>query len=142
MRALEVVERILAAGGALELNGDRIRYRIPEQAAPLVDELRRHKTDVVSLLRQPELLTQDYLRLLPFLGKGLKTKPAMAPQEIQQESSAFGISAAHGFPGVFPHCPRCGSYYLYRANNGANYECQTCELRDITEDVAQSPHRA
>ena len=68
MRALEVVEAILAAGGALKLNGDRIRYQVPEQVAPLVDELRRQKTDVVSLLRQRER-RQDFLRLLPFVGK-------------------------------------------------------------------------
>lgn len=68
MRALEVVEAILAAGGALALHGDRIRYQIPEQAAPLVDELRRHKPDVVHLLRQRER-RQDFLRLLPFVGK-------------------------------------------------------------------------
>ena len=68
MRALEVVEAILAAGGALELNGDRIRYQVPERVASLVDELRRHKTDVVSLLRQRER-RQEFLRLLPFVGK-------------------------------------------------------------------------
>jgi hypothetical protein len=38
---------------------------------------------------------------------------------------------------VFPHCPRCGSYYLYRKNGQGNYECQTCELNDITEEVAR-----
>jgi hypothetical protein len=68
MSALEVVEAVLAAGGALVLNGDRIRYQIPEQAAPLVDELRRHKTDVVCLLRQLER-RKDFCHLLPYLGK-------------------------------------------------------------------------
>jgi len=68
MRALEVVEAILAAGGALVLNGDKIRYQIPEQAAPLVSELRRLKPDVVLLLKERE--RRDALcHLLPFLGK-------------------------------------------------------------------------
>jgi hypothetical protein len=40
-------------------------------------------------------------------------------------------------PRVFPHCPRCASYALYRRNNIGNYECQTCGLRDITEVVAR-----
>jgi hypothetical protein len=43
---------------------------------------------------------------------------------------------------AFPHCPRCSSFYLYRKNNVGNYECQTCEMRDITADVARRPHRA
>src|SRR5271157_5774627 len=68
MSALEVVEAVLAAGGALALDGDRIRYKIPKQAAPLVDELRRHKPDVVNLLRQ-RARRIGFLHLLPFLGK-------------------------------------------------------------------------
>jgi hypothetical protein len=38
---------------------------------------------------------------------------------------------------AFPHCPRCASYALYRPNNIGDYECQTCELRNITEEVAR-----
>jgi hypothetical protein len=38
---------------------------------------------------------------------------------------------------VFPHCPRCASYALYRANNIGDYECLTCKLRNITEEVAR-----
>jgi uncharacterized protein (DUF983 family) len=37
----------------------------------------------------------------------------------------------------FPHCPRCTSYALYRKNNQGNYECQTCELKNITEEAAR-----
>jgi hypothetical protein len=37
----------------------------------------------------------------------------------------------------FPRCPRCVSYALYRPNNIGNYECQTCGLPDIPEDVAR-----
>jgi Zn ribbon nucleic-acid-binding protein len=38
---------------------------------------------------------------------------------------------------VFPHCPKCASYALYRQNNIGNYECQTCGLLDIPEEVAR-----
>src|SRR5271157_751092 len=38
---------------------------------------------------------------------------------------------------AFPHCPRCTSYALYRANNIGDYECLTCKLRNITEEVAR-----
>ena len=37
----------------------------------------------------------------------------------------------------FPYCPRCLSYALYRPNNVGYYECQTCGLEGISEDVAQ-----
>jgi hypothetical protein len=38
---------------------------------------------------------------------------------------------------VFPHCPKCASYALYRKNNIGNYECRTCGLLDIPEEVAR-----
>jgi hypothetical protein len=60
----EIVTEIRAAGGALVLNGSRIHYQIPQQAALLLDELRRHKPDVVHLLRR-----QSFANLLPFVGK-------------------------------------------------------------------------
>jgi Zn ribbon nucleic-acid-binding protein len=44
----------------------------------------------------------------------------------------------HSFGGeAFPHCPRCASYALYRNNNVGKYECRTCGLLDITEEVAR-----
>jgi hypothetical protein len=38
---------------------------------------------------------------------------------------------------AFPHCPQCASYALYRRNNGGAYECQTCGMQDISEDLAR-----
>ena len=38
---------------------------------------------------------------------------------------------------VFPHCPRCSSFYLNRRNNTGNYECMTCGLQDIEESTAR-----
>lgn len=64
MSAAEIVEAVLAAGGVLEIKGSRIHYQIPEQSAPLLDELRRHKPDVLHLLRR-----QSFAHLQPFLGK-------------------------------------------------------------------------
>jgi len=68
MRAFEVVEAVRAVGGTLVLKGDRIHYQIPEQSAPLVDELRRHKTDVVLVLRERQR-RQALRHLLPYVGK-------------------------------------------------------------------------
>jgi hypothetical protein len=41
---------------------------------------------------------------------------------------------------VFPHCPRCAGYDLYRPNNIGDYQCLTCNLRNITEEAARRTH--
>lgn len=38
---------------------------------------------------------------------------------------------------AFPHCPRCAGYALYRKDNIGAYECLTCGLPDIDENVAR-----
>jgi hypothetical protein len=38
---------------------------------------------------------------------------------------------------VFPHCPRCASYALYRKNNQGDFECCTCGLEGISEVAAR-----
>jgi hypothetical protein len=68
MSAVEIVQEVLAAGGVLLLKGDRIHYQIPEQAAPLLNELRHHKADVLNLLRQREH-RECLSRLMPFVEK-------------------------------------------------------------------------
>lgn len=52
MTAPQIIEQIEAAGGILTLNGDRIRYELPEEAASLVDVLREHREEVLRFLRQ------------------------------------------------------------------------------------------
>src|SRR5208282_1453221 len=47
-----VVERIEGAGGVLAVNGERIRVRLPEDAAHLLQELRAHKDAVLFLLKR------------------------------------------------------------------------------------------
>lgn len=37
----------------------------------------------------------------------------------------------------FPHCPRCAGYAMYRPNNVGNYECLSCGMQDINEEVAR-----
>jgi hypothetical protein len=49
----------------------------------------------------------------------------------------YHAAEASGPPRPFPHCPRCASYALYRKNNVGNYECHTCSLQGITEEVAR-----
>ena len=50
--AEQLIERIEAAGGVLAIQGDRIRCRIPEDATPLLEELRARREAVFLLLRE------------------------------------------------------------------------------------------
>lgn len=51
-------------------------------------------------------------------------------------SPKFTIPVGEGQK-VFPHCPGCASYYLYRKGNVGNYQCETCGLTEISETVAR-----
>jgi len=72
MTVVEVVEAVLEAGGVLVPAGDRIRYQIPERVASLVTELRRHKAEVLVLLKERNQ-RRAFAHLLPFLGKRVWT---------------------------------------------------------------------
>ena len=51
--AMEILETINAAGGQLWLvDGERLRYRLPENLAPLLEVIRERKPDIVELLAQ------------------------------------------------------------------------------------------
>lgn len=52
MIAAELIRSIVSAGGVLQLDGDRVKYRLPADVAHLANELREHKPEVVELLRQ------------------------------------------------------------------------------------------
>jgi hypothetical protein len=56
MTCAELIEHVEMAGGMLVLNGERIRVHLPEEAAHLLEELRAHKDEVLSLLRGREKL--------------------------------------------------------------------------------------
>lgn len=96
MNAATLVNVVKKVGGVLTLDGDRIRFRLPQDNAHLVQALREQKAEVIAILR----------------SRG-------------------------GRLAIFPHCPKCASYALYRNNNLGNYECQTCGMREIPEDLAR-----
>jgi hypothetical protein len=54
MTAPELLTTIESIGGVLSLNGDRIHYELPEDAAPMLDVLRQCRDEVVRLLRGRE----------------------------------------------------------------------------------------
>jgi len=49
--ATDIIREIETAGGVLRVNGDRIRYELPEHAATLVDVLRQHRDEVLRVLQ-------------------------------------------------------------------------------------------
>jgi hypothetical protein len=50
--AEQAIECIEAAGGLLAVHGERIRCRLPEDAAHLLEELLAHRDEVLLVLRQ------------------------------------------------------------------------------------------
>jgi hypothetical protein len=48
--AEQVIERIEAVGGVLDVREGRIRCRLPEDAAHLLDDLKAHKSEVMTFL--------------------------------------------------------------------------------------------
>jgi Zn ribbon nucleic-acid-binding protein len=105
----EMVETVRKLGGVLKLEGDNVRCSLPAAAAHLADELRQHK---------PELLAELARRAANILH------PAGWLVNGQRVT-------------VFPRCPACHSYALYRQHNLGNYECQSCGKQNITEATAR-----
>ena len=58
MTAPELIQRIEAAGGVLTVSGDLIQYKLPEDAVSMVEGLRRHRTEVIRVLREREPLSE------------------------------------------------------------------------------------
>jgi hypothetical protein len=52
--APELIHAIESAGGVLSLSGNRIRYELPEDAAALVEVLRKHREEVIRVLQERE----------------------------------------------------------------------------------------
>ena len=52
MTAVEVLHAVEKAGGALALDGSRIKYTIPKRATWLVPELRQQREEIVALLQR------------------------------------------------------------------------------------------
>jgi predicted RNA-binding Zn-ribbon protein involved in translation (DUF1610 family) len=71
------------------------------------------------------------------------TKPTKS-SEVTSEGTFVSVSTstAADLPRlsgvqIFPHCPRCASYDLYRKDNTRNYECQSCGLTEISDEIAR-----
>src|SRR5262249_13741892 len=70
---VELIRRVEQAGGTLTLDdGGRITYELPDEAVPLLDQLRARKDDIRRVLRerQAALLMLPGVRLIEWKLKG------------------------------------------------------------------------
>ena len=72
MSPTEIVDAVQRAGGSLEPKGNHIRYQLPEQSTLLLQELQRHKPDVLRLLQERERC-KALGHLVAFVGKRVWT---------------------------------------------------------------------
>jgi hypothetical protein len=61
MTAPELIQKIEAAGGVLTLKGARIRYELPDDAAPMIGVLRQCRDEVFRILRERERPERCYI---------------------------------------------------------------------------------
>jgi hypothetical protein len=92
---------------------------------------------------EPELTKPTKANFDSFVRSPLELFQRIEQPETRKHNPDVGRNPVHqGDAGsregvsTLPHCPRCGSYYLYRRNNVGNFECVSCELRDIPAKVA------
>jgi hypothetical protein len=59
--APQIIQQIEAAGGVLTLKGDRVRYDVPKDVAPLVEMLRQQRAEVFRVLQERTRLKDCYI---------------------------------------------------------------------------------
>lgn len=98
-------------------------YRLIEDRIP---------KDTETLTKPPENLTSGLVRIFP------SESPDNSPSENIESVPQIGRAGAEALhPRAFPKCPNCESFALYRPHNIGEYECLTCGMTGITEDVAR-----
>jgi len=61
MTAHELIQKIEDAGGVLTVKGARIRYELPDDAAPMIAVLRQRRDEVLRILRERERPESCYI---------------------------------------------------------------------------------
>ena len=95
MSANELIAEVTRQGGALEIHGDRIRYRFPNGAArKLLEELRAHREELLEALRQNIAVAHEYS---PIETQSVPAEDQWPPQSYDA-LARFGQSHARLFP--------------------------------------------
>lgn len=113
MTAEVILENVRRAGGQVWAEEGKLKYRLPATEAALLKVLKEAK---------PELL--DFL-----------SSHSAIPYTVPCHTVGWLVNGKRVT--VFPHCPRCASYALYRKDNIGDYECLTCGLLEIDESTAR-----
>lgn len=127
-----LLEVVRAIGGELSINGDRIRYRLPEdhpEKERILTELRTHKPEIIRLLAtRPATCAETCYEIEP--GRwihhpwdGCKTMVPRPPNAAQEAEQPCWHCAGKGAC----DCIKCGNY---RARmEWAAGPCLSCEAR-------------
>lgn len=91
----------------------------------------------------PETLTKPLKTFAKGLVRvSLELRPSenteTCPSEIDPPvfAPARAITVGEPLPPM-PRCPKCGSFAVYRQNNIGTYECLTCDLTGLEENIAR-----
>lgn len=118
--AEQVMERIEVAGGVLTVRGGRIRCRLPEEAAHLLDELREHKSEVIACLNK---------RGIPRMPEGvqlLRWEPKPSPVMLSRVSVS-----------VVEDVPKFIRDTLTELGQLLEQSAEPCKLRDLVDALEQ-----
>ena len=125
MTPTELLTRIEACGGTLILRGDKIRYRIPAEAADLVQEIRAQRDAVIEVLRRRQVgFCCDRCGAHFDTGIGRDWHVFNSCQDVPRPPARLT---------PLPSCPTCGSYGLFRQKSGA-VTCETCKSSNKATD--------
>lgn len=87
------------------------------------------------LTEPPKPQPERILSVLSVPTQPVSEKIAISPGVPAHDPEAWFVRGERVT--VFPHCPRCASYALYREHNLGDYECLTCGLQGIEESTAR-----
>lgn len=125
MKAQELIEQIETMGGSLELAGDRLRCKLPEEVADeLIDELRLQRQAVLSFLRQR--------RGFHCVRCGTHFDTSVG------KAAHLGYGCGNPRPVAepvknLPSCAKCGGSALYREKDGT-VTCESCAEKNLQHD--------
>jgi hypothetical protein len=133
VNALELIQAVETSGGTLAVNGDKLRCSIPREASHLIDALRAHKPEVITILQKRELSGLPWPNYnggkqfcCQHCGAHFDTSVGFAKHQVSGCVPETGDgSIAQEVARILPFCPVCGSYAVYREKDGRQ-SCQTC----------------